>query len=622
MLLCAIAVWVSGCSGETGPSESVSSGSGATEVEQPSASKGGSDSETSAQAEASKTIPESSTQPSDESTTNLADSESTAEESNSKPSTETPLVFELSDATQGSGVEYQHFAGRTGKHFIIETITCGIATFDYDGDGLVDIYLPNGAPLRGAEITPAPTNRLFKNLGGFRFQDVTEESGAGDLGFAIGVCVGDYDNDGDPDLFVTNFGLTIALENQGDGTFFRREFFSDAEKPRIGAGVALLDFDADGQLDLYVSNYVDFTFDKDVTRLIYGVPGAPGPKDYDHDFDRLLRNDGQGGFEDVTEVSGIGEHRGAGMAIVAFDFDQDWDTDVFVCNDSMANFMFVNQGDGTFIEDALLTSLAYDSSGNGQASMGVDLADVDHDGLIDLVSTNFTQEIPNLYLNAGDGLFDDVGAAMGLGVANQFVSWGVGLVDFDNDMWDDCFIAAGHLIDALTKVNDANKFRAPHSVLHNQNGKFKTASVGGDALDSVQVSRGTAFDDLDNDGNIDAVVLNLNSAPQLIRNTTQNSNHYLHLELIGTQTNRCAVGAKLELTVDGEKQVKEVVRGRGYQSHHGSRLHFGLGTNTQVDSLTIHWSKESKQSFKALPGDKTIIIVEGSDSYSVAPVAN
>ncbi|MFN3191735.1 MAG: CRTAC1 family protein [Aureliella sp.] len=539
--------------------------------------------------------------------------------SEKQTSTAEPSVIHLLDESQSSGLDFEHFSGRTGKNFLIETVTCGIATFDYDGDGLLDVYLPNGAALQDAEIDPAPTNRLFRNIGEFQFQDVTEQSNASDLGFALGVCVGDLNNDGTPDLVVSNFGEHVVLENQGDGSFSRREVISDSDVPRVGAGVAILDFDRDGNLDLFIANYVDFDFDRDVSREIFGVPAAPGPKDYPPDSDLLFRNTGNGQLIEVSDDAGIQSHRGPGMGVVAFDVDGDFDTDLFVCNDSAPNFAYINQGNGKFVEDALLAGLAYGSDGASQASMGADIGDIDHDGRLDIVSTNFAEEIPNLYLNAGGGFFDDVGAAKGLGVANRSVSWGVGLVDFDNDSWEDCFITAGHLIEGEEAVNDANQFRAPNLVLRNREGRFSLDKVGGDALEAVEVSRGAAFEDFDNDGLLDAVILNLNSSPQLIRNRSENDNRFLSLHLIGTKTNRSGVGAKVEIEVGGKRLIREVLCGRGYQGHFGSRIHFGIGNSNQVDRLKIQWDAQTTQSWDEIPVNRTVTLIEGSKSYFSMP---
>lgn len=518
----------------------------------------------------------------------------------------------MEDVSAECGIEFQHFSGRTGKHFIIETVTSGLATFDYDGDGWLDVYLLNGAPLRGEGFQgPPPTNRLFRNVGGFRFEDVTERSLAGDTGFALGVAAGDYDNDGDEDLLISNFGPSVLLENLGDGTFRRLEL-AHPEKPRVGAGVAMLDIEGDGDLDFYVSNYVDFSFDRDVSREIFGVPAAPGPKDYQPDTDSLYRNNGDGTFSDVSVSSGIAAVAGPGMGLVAFDFDGDQDTDVFVCNDSAANFLFENQGDGTFLESALFAGVACDVTGSRQASMGVDVGDIDHDGHLDMVTTNFMDELPTLYKNSGLGYFDDIGAAAGLGVADRSVTWGVCLKDFNNDAWADLFIAAGHLIDSVSQMNDAEKFEAPNLLLTNQRGQrfvnqvdAPEASVG-----RPKVSRGAVADDLDGDGRVDLVVLDLNDKPQVLRNTTTDVGHCLRLRLVGVNSNRSAAGAKVSVVSEGnDRQVDELLIGRGYQSHYGSVLHFGLKQATSC-SVEVVWPSGRRQQWNNLGSDQEWTLIE------------
>ncbi len=525
-----------------------------------------------------------------------------------------PIVLE--DATDSAGVDFEHFAGRTGKHFLIETVASGLATFDYDNDGWMDIYLLNGAPLEGATIVPAPKNRLFRNLGNMKFEDVTEQSGSGDLGFALGVAAADYDNDGDQDLFIANYGPNVLLENQGDGTFVRREFREIEKNNRVAAGVALLDADGDGNLDLYFANYVEFTFDKAVNRTFFGVPAAPGPKEYSPDTHTLYHNRGDGTFRDVSRISNIGSVAGPGMGMVAFDYDGDRDTDIFVCNDSAANFLFENKGSLQFEEVALLAGVAYDVTGAQQASMGADIADFDGDGDLDLVTTNFIDEIPTLYRNSGQGYFDDIGPKVGLGVAARSLTWGVGFADFDNDTWPDLFISTGHLIEGSSQVNDTEKFATPNFVLRNLNGRrFEniTANVGS-AGKAIQVSRGTALDDLDNDGDVDGVVLNLNARPQLIKNETQRANNFLQIQLVGNLANRDAVGTNIRVQAGNKVLVQEVVAGRGYQSHFGSVLHFGLGSHVGTTTVTVLWHSGQRQEFRDIPANGRWLFRQSADA--------
>jgi hypothetical protein len=525
-----------------------------------------------------------------------------------------PILLE--DVTQQSGIDFEHFSGRTNKLYIIEIVTAGLATFDYDNDGLIDIYFLNGADPLNAIVGPnAPTNRLFRNLGNMKFVDVTNQSGSGDFGFALGVTAGDFDNDGDQDLFVSNFGPNIILLNNGDGTFERREFPPTDSRRRVGAGVALLDIDQDGMLDLFFANYVDFSFDQRGTRFVFGVPGAPGPLDFNPDTSTLYRNMGDGEFSDISTESGINSVAGPGMGIVAFDFDGDLDTDIFVSNDSAANFLFENKGNSTFEEIALIAGVAYDFTGAQQGTMGADVADFDCDGDLDLVTTNYMGEIPTLYRNSGNGYFDDLGAAVGLGAAAQSVKWGVGFADFDLDSWPDLFLASGHLLARISRVKDSEKFATPNYVFRNLNGKrfADVSSSVGSASKAVDVSRGIALDDLDNDGDIDVAVLNLDDQPQLIQNTTNNGNHFLQLQLVGKNCNRDAVGSLVTLQLGEKKMAQAVVSGRGYQSHFGTRLSFGLGQTTEPLSLSVQWQGGKSQNFKNLPADQSFLLIEGEE---------
>jgi len=437
----------------------------------------------------------------------------------------------LEDVTQQSGIDFEHFSGRSGKSYLVETVTAGLATFDYDNDGLIDIYFLNAAPLMNDRVDPPPTNRLFRNLGGMRFVDVTTQSGSGDLGFALGVTAGDFDNDGDQDLFVSNFGPNVLLENHGDGTFARHVFEPTDARRRVGAGVTLLDIDQDGSLDLFFANYVDFSFDTRGNRKVFGIPTAPGPKDYKPDTNSLYRNLGDGSFRDISIESGIGLIAGPGMGIVAFDFDGDQDTDVFVGNDSAANFLFENKGNSTFEEIGLLAGVAYDLTGSQQGTMGADV----------------------------------------------------------------------------------EKFASPNYIFRNIEGKrfSDVTSTVGSAGKAVDVSRGIALDDLDNDGDVDVVVLNLDDQPQVIQNTTKNSNHFLQIQLVGKESNRDAVGSLVTVRVGGKTMAQAVHSGRGYQSHFGTRLSFGVGQPSDELCITVQWQKGQKQEFKNVSTDLFLLLIEG-----------
>ncbi|HBE72440.1 MAG TPA: hypothetical protein DDW52_30260 [Planctomycetaceae bacterium] len=526
---------------------------------------------------------------------------------------ESPAI-QFVDRTAESGITFEHFSGRTGKHFILETVTAGVVTFDYDNDGWTDIYLLNGAPLRGGVQEPPPKNRLYKNLGGFRFQDVTDAAGCGDAGFALGGLAADVDNDGDQDLYLANFGGYVLLENDGCGCFHRRNS-SNQPRKRIGAGVAALDVENDGDLDLFTANYVNFSFDRDVSRTIFGVPAAPGPKDYPPDQDFLFTNDGSGGWADASASSGIASVPGPGMGVVAFDATGDGRVDIFVCNDSAPNAFWENLGSGKFEENALLVGTAYDVSGAQQATMGVDIADWNHDGQIDVVTTNFIDEIPTLYENSGQGYFDDVGPTVGLGAADRSVTWGLGFGDFDNDSWPDLFIASGHLISGVTALNTSETFEAPNLVLRNEQGRrFEAIPAAGGPLAKAQVSRGVALEDFNRDGLLDALVLNLNDSIQLLENTTESPWAQMSVRLIGTHATRDAVGARVLVKLeDGTELHSVVVRGRGYQGSFGDTLHFGTAGKS-VSRVTVVWPSGQDQHID-LDGrpDRCLTVIEPHD---------
>lgn len=517
------------------------------------------------------------------------------------------LSFE--DVTAKSGLAFEHFSGRSQEHFLFETVSTGAATLDYNNDGLIDIYLPNGNLLDNPNLRWA--NRLYRNDGGMQFTDVTMESGAGDVGFALGATAGDYDNDGDQDLIVSNFGPTVMLENNGDGTFVRRVFASGKES-RLGAGVAFLDADGDGSSDLFVANYVKFDPNKKVNREIFGVPAAPGPKDYLPDTDCLYASLSNGQFQDVSQQSGLTGFAGPGMGVVAYDFDGDRDTDIFVCNDSAANHLYENLGNWKFDEIALLAGLAYDVSGEKQASMGVDVGDFDRDGLLDLVATNFSDEIPNLYRYSGAGYFDDIGPAVGLGVLDQKLTWGVAYGDFNNDTHLDLFVASGHLFDIVKGLNQ--NFAMPNTILVQKEGKFVDLSSSIPAVSGMpRVSRAVCVEDFDNDGDLDVVCLNSDDQVQLLCNTSEATGNYIQFNLVGTRANRDAIGSRVVVRDSGGvEQTAVVVSGRGYQSHFGTRLHFGLGPSDGEVSVKIEWHGGDAQEFTGLASRSRWTLIQGN----------
>lgn len=551
------------------------------------------------------------------------------------PASPPPVIpqtdIRLTNVTAESGIDFRHTEGAFGEAYIVEGMASGIVTFDFDQDGWVDIYFLNGAPL-GKQAPQEPssvaTNKLYRNLGDGRFEDVTEAAGVGDTGFALGGAAADYDGDGDLDLYVTNFGANVLYRNDGDGQFTDvTEAAGVAGIPannpsdqdgQVGAGCSFFDKDNDGDLDLYVAKYVNFTYDNFVPVEIRGHRFQAGPQYYDAIPDILYENQGDGTFVDVTTSSGVAAVAGPGMATLAWDFDEDGDQDVYVCNDGQPNYLFVNDGTGHFSEQGVLAGLAYDFNGKANASMGVDLADYNGDGQLDLFVTDYQAEMPVLYQSLGSGLFEDKTTSAKIDNALfAHVHWGTAFVDFDNDGDKDLFIACGHF-DPIELIDDRTAKNVRNYLLMNQgNGSFVDVSLGaGDGLQVVASSRGAAFDDFDNDGDIDVVVVNSADAPTILRNDSVTKHHWLELELKTDTKNTFAVGATVKVSAGGNLQKSVVLSGRGYQSYFGSRLHFGLGAATTVEFIEVVWPDSTVERFQVEGVDRRIELRQGSGPAS------
>ncbi len=526
-----------------------------------------------------------------------------------------PAPITLIDVTRHTGITFRHTDGGFGQRYIMETVTAGLALFDYDGDGLIDVYLLNGAPLSNDESAASSRNALYRNLGNWQFDDVTDRAGVGHRGYGLGVTAGDYNNDGYPDLFLNNFGPNVLYRNNGDGTFADvTEQAGLVGGNEVGAGAAFFDADGDGDLDLYVANYLEFSRELHVAKTVRGVPVYESPKVHPPAQDRFYRNQGDGTFVDATDEAGIGGHVGWGMGIVAADFDNDGDTDVFVANDVAENFLFVNDGTGCFEEAGLLAGIAYDLYGSPQGSMGVECGDYDNDGWLDFYQTSYQLQHAVLYRNLGDGQFEDVTLTSGAGAGTYaHVTWGVGMVDFDNDGHRDLFVARGHLQDRVEEFDPTTSYAAPNVLLRNTgDGRFEDIStIAGDGLQASHSSRGAAFDDLDGDGRVDAVILNSRTAPTVLRNDSQTRNHFLQVELVGTRSPRDGTGAHVHVTAGDQTWVAEVHSGRSYQSHFGSRLHFGLGTHGRSDGINVRWPSGEVTVVEQFDADRRVKIVEG-----------
>jgi hypothetical protein len=522
----------------------------------------------------------------------------------------------FSDVTKETGITFIHTDGSSGQRYIVESVSSGLALFDYDGDGDVDIYFLNGAPLRGTMYDKAPTNELYRNEGGWRFTNVTDQAGVGDTGYGLGVAVGDYDNDGDLDIYVNNYGPNVLYRNNGDGTF--TDVASQAgvaNGHKVGAATHFLDMDKDGDLDLFVANYLDFTYENHMIRTSKGIPKYAGPMDFPAMPNDLYRNNGDGTFTDVSIESGIAEHKGWGMGGVCADFDNDGDTDIYIANDEYANFLFQNDGTGKFEETGLIIGIAYDLHGDDQGSMGADCGDYDNDGWLDIYQTSYAEELTALYRNLGNGLFEDVTMVAGAGAGTmEYVTWGNSMVDFDNDGDRDIFVACGHLQDNVELYNNTTTSFCPNIILMNTGeGKFiDVSNQGGDGMKVKLRSRAAGFDDLDNDGDVDVVILNSRNEPTILRNDSSPKGHWLQARLKGIKTNRDGIGAHVKVTAGDLTLLDEVHSGRGYQSHYGMRLHFGLGNRKIVDRIEVRWIGGGIDILKDVVVDQLLTITEGS----------
>lgn len=530
-------------------------------------------------------------------------------------------VFESIEPAS-AGVDFVHTDGGTGKRYIMETVVGGLASFDYDCDGRVDLYLVNGIPLgSGAHEALGHTrssNRLYRNLGRWKFVDVTGPSGLTEFKHGMGVTVADYNEDGLPDLFVSNFGSDTLYRNNGDGTFDEVTQASGIpDRMRFGAGSAFFDMDGDSDLDLYTASYVEFSYENHRTRSIAGHEFHIGPNDFPPAQDHLYRNEGNGTFVEVSQAAGIADLRAPGMGVLAADFDFDNDIDVLVANDQKPNSLLINDGHGKFTDDAWLAGIAVDRLGRMNGNMGLDYGDVDGNGFPDILTTTYQEEMPVLYLADAPGLFRDATSTSRIAPSlKSHVNWGIGAVDFDNDGDLDIFIACGHFLDNIQYIDDRTSLRTPNYLLANDgSGRFiRVLDLPNSSKGSAKSSRGAVFEDFDRDGAIDIAVLNANDQLTLLRTRVVRSessadDRSIQIRLIGTQSNRDAVGARLTVhTTDGRSQTKQVMSGRGYESHYGTLQHFGtrVGFEKLVD---VKWPSGESENFEL--NEKEPVLIQG-----------
>ena len=522
----------------------------------------------------------------------------------------------FTDITAELGVEFRHANGESGQKYFIEPIGSGVVLFDFDNDEDLDLYLISGSDLPGQTSPTTPTNRLYRNDGD-TFTDVTIQAAVGDTGYGLGGCVGDYNNDGFTDLYVTNYGPNVLYRNNGDGTFTDVRESTGTAGNQFSSGCAFVDVDADGYLDLYVVNYVQFDPATNPECTRQGIRTYCTPEALQGAADILYRNNGDDTFTDITVEAGISggnekRVRGKGLGVVCGDVDNDGDVDVFVANDTTPNFLYLNDSNAAIkmTEEALFAGVALSEEGRAYSGMGANLGDFDNDGYLDIVITNFQDQTNSLYHNAQSGFFSEVSFAKGIGEKSlRYLAWGVDFVDFNNDGWLDLFVANGHLDDNIAEIDPIGTYAQPNQLFLNNGGVNFEVSVDA-AIAAQKVSRGTAFGDIDNDGDIDIVVSNLKDTPTILRNDSDNASQWLQVKLMGTHCNRDAIGARVVLVSGDVTQTREVKSGSGYLSQNDLRLHFGLGDAARVDRLIVRWLCGKVQTLQNLETNQVLVISE------------
>ena len=532
-----------------------------------------------------------------------------------------PFHSRLTDVAQEAGLtERTVYGSADDPRYILETIGCGAAFLDYDNDGWLDIFVLNGRTLEG--VPDGATNRLYKNNRDGTFTDVTEAAGLVRHGWASGVCVGDYNNSGYEDLFITYWGQNVLYRNNGDGTFtdVTRDAGLARSEVRWGSGCTFLDYDRDGYLDLFVANYLEFDFDtvplpgESSVCIWKGVPVVCGPRGLRRGHNLLYRNNGDGTFEDVSHDSGIASStQSYALTAVAADFDNDGWQDIFVACDSSPSLLFRNNGDGTFSEEALERGCAVSEDGAEQAGMGVAVGDYDLDGSLDLFKTHFFDDTNILYRNDGTGYFDDMTLRSGIGVETRYVGWGAGMADLDNNGLPDIFFVTGSVYPQLGREFDRYPRATPRVVFRNLGGgKFEQLfDEAGPAVRAAMSSRGCAFGDFDNDGDVDILIVNLNEPPSLLRNDVSGGGNWLKVQLLGSTSNKSAIGATVIAEYGGRRQVQAVMSQSSFHSANDKRLHFGLGDSGSAD-LKIRWPSGESEVFPAVRANALVRIAEGA----------
>ena len=522
------------------------------------------------------------------------------------------------DVAEEVGVVAQNVSGDSEQTYLVDSMMGGSAFFDYDQDGDVDLYILNGSKVVGFPDQEHPHNTFYRNERG-KFVDATDEANLGDVGWGMGCAVGDYNNDGDLDIYITNYGRNALYDNQGNGTFVDVTEYAQVGDERFGTGCAFFDYDGDGYLDLYVANYVDFKHFLQTTPnrsyIWKGLRVHFGPRGMKGSGDILYRNQGDGTFADVTvEARVVNQDKLYGMGVIGGDYDRDGDVDIYVANDTGPNFLYQNQGDGTFVDIGWMIGAAYGESGEAQGCMGIAYGDYDNDLYQDILVTNFWEQTNTLYHNDRGAFFSDLSFDAGVGKESfQFLAWGTEFFDYDNDGDKDLFVANGHLFPQLDRANLGTSYAQTNQLFENLgDGTFTEVSqVSGEGLEIKKVSRGAAFGDYDDDGDLDIFVLNINDRPTLLRNDGGNENNWLMVKTIGTESNRDGIGARIEVHSGELTQSTEIRSGASYLSHNDLRAHFGLGQREAIDLLVVRWPSGLQERFENLSANRLVVLQEG-----------
>ena len=538
--------------------------------------------------------------------------------------------FSFTEDAKASGLnQFTVYGGARTNRYLLETTGCGVAVLDIDGDGWLDVFLVNGTTLEGFPESKTPMCHLYRNRRDGTFEDVTTRAGVGQSGWGQGACAADYDNDGHDDLFVTAWGQNHLYRNRGDGTFedvTARAGLTNSSR-RWGAGCAFIDYDRDGHLDLFAANYIDFDLanapvpESGLCRY-KGVPVACGPPGLRGGKNVLYHNRGDGTFEDVSVKSGITAATGTyGLGVSTLDFDDDGWTDLYVANDSNPSTLYRNNHDGTFTDIAVTAGCAYSQDGKPQAGMGVAIGDYDHNGTMDIFKTNFAGDTSTLYANGGKGFCEDRTFQSGVGRNTRWLGWGVAFVDLDLDGWLDLFLVNGHVYPEVDQLKTEMGYRQRKVVYRNLgNGRFEDVTeVLGAPVTTPKAGRGAAFADIDNDGDVDIIVNNVNDTPDLFRTKAPSSRNWLIVKLVGKQSNRSAIGARVRAVAGDRMQVQEVRGGGSYYSQNDLRVHFGLGDATRVDRVEVRWPTGMEESWTDVPVNRILTLEEGTGQQRRAP---